>query len=98
MMAITVTDAAMREIDVGHNMPRGKARWVGCRERGEALLAAITADDSDYFEAFISDIGDNDVELIIQVEAESLTSLRSTMDDLLACLSAVEVSLDAIQG
>ena len=38
-----------------------------------------------------------EVELVIQVDAEDLASLRATMDDLLACLSAVEVSLEAIQ-
>ena len=79
-------------------MPSGKALWIGPCERGQALLTAITVDDSDYFEAHLVDIEDGDVELIIQVHAESLASLRATMDDLLACLSAVESSLDAIQN
>ena len=87
----------MRERCFPHIMPRGKARWTGPRERGLALLTAITADDSDYFEAQLTDLENGDVELVIQVDGENLASLRATMDDLLACLSAVEVSLDAIQ-
>lgn len=97
-MGIAVTDAAMRGSGVAKNMPSGKARWIGARDRGQALLTAITADDSQYFEAQLLDVGDNQVELIIEVNAETLASLRATMDDLLACLSAVETSLDVIQN
>jgi len=97
-MGIAVTDAAMRGSGVAKNMPSGKTRWIGPRDRGQALLTAITADDSEYFEAHLLDVGDNQVELIIEVNAETLASLRATMDDLLACLSAVETSLDVIQN
>ena len=75
-----------------------EARWIGDRERAHALLSAIEADDPGMFTAEIANLGDNRVVLTISVTADSITSLQSTMDDLLACLSAVEVSLDAIQG
>ena len=97
-MAIAVTDAAMREGLLGNIMVSGEARWIGPRERGQALLIAITADDPGFFDACLNDLGDDNVELLIQVDAENITSLRATMDDLLACLSAVESSLDVIQN
>ena len=75
-----------------------EARWIGDRERAHALLSAIEADDPGMFTADIANLVDNRAVLTISVTAESITSLQSTMDDLLACLSAVEVSLDAIQG
>ena len=75
-----------------------EARWIGSRERAQALLSAIEADDPGMFTAEIIDGGNCDVVLIISVTADSIASLQSTMDDLLACLSAAEVSLDAIQG
>jgi len=98
MMGIAVTDAAMRERGFAKIMPTGRARWIGPNERGQALLNAITADDSEYFDARLVTLTENQVELMIEVEAENLASLRATMDDLLACLSAVETSLDAIQN
>ncbi len=75
-----------------------EARWIGDRERAHALLSAIEADDPGMFTADIANLVDNRAVLTISVTADSITSLQSTMDDLLACLSAVEVSLDAIQG
>ena len=75
-----------------------EARWFGDRERAHALLSAIEADDPGMFTADIANLVDNRAVLTISVTADSITSLQSTMDDLLACLSAVEVSLDAIQG
>ena len=75
-----------------------EARWIGSRERAHALLSAIEADDPEMFTAKITDGENNDVVLTISVTADSVSLLQSTMDDLLACLSAVEVSLDAIQG
>lgn len=75
-----------------------EARWIGNRERAHALLSAIEADDPGMFTADIANLVDNRAVLTISVTADSITSLQSTMDDLLACLSAVEVSLDAIQG
>jgi len=35
--------------------------------------------------------------LIVAVSADSIPTLQSTMDDLLACLAAAEASLDVIQ-
>ena len=75
-----------------------EARWIGDRERAHALLSAIEADDPGMFTADIANLVDNRAVLTISVTADSITSLQSTMDDLLACLSAAEVSLDAIQG
>lgn len=67
--------------------------WVGPRERAEALLAAISPDDPESFEADIVEVG-NDVELRISVSGDHLKTVRSTVDDLLACLAAAESSLD----
>lgn len=74
-----------------------EARWIGDANRGLALLSAIQADDAEMFSAEILKRGDGDVELVVTVSAESITSLQSTMDDLLACLAAAESGLDAIQ-
>ena len=67
--------------------------WVGPRERAEALLAAISPDDPESFEADIVEVGDG-VELRISVTGDHLKTVRSTVDDLLACLAAAESSLD----
>ena len=75
-----------------------EARWVGSHERAQALLSAIEADDPGIFTAEIIDGKEGEAVLTISVTADSISSLQSTMDDLLACLSAAEVSLDAIQG
>jgi hypothetical protein len=75
-----------------------EARWIGSRERANALLSAIEADDPEMFTAEITNLTDNRAELTISITADNIASLQSTMDDLLACLSAAEVSLDAIQG
>jgi hypothetical protein len=75
-----------------------EARWVGTRERAQALLSAIEVDDPEMFTAEITDGQEGEAVLTITVTADSISSLQSTMDDLLACLSAAEVSLDAIQG
>jgi len=75
-----------------------EARWIGGGERAQALLSAIEADDPGMFTAEIVDLGDERVELIVTVTADSIPTLQSTMDDLLACLAAAEASLDAIQG
>ena len=69
--------------------------WVGSRERAELLLASIKPDDPGFFHGDIVDVGGTS-ELRIVVSTESLSSVRSTMDDILACLSAVESSLDAL--
>ena len=75
-----------------------EARWIGEEDRAQALLSAINADDPEMFTAEIVDLGDGRVELIVTVTADSIPTLQSTMDDLLACLAAAEASLDAIQG
>ena len=75
-----------------------EARWIGGGDRAQALLSAIDADDPEMFTAEIIDLGDGRVELIVTVTADSIPTLQSTMDDLLACLAAAEASLDAIQG
>tara|TARA_B110000014_G_C19833261_1_gene432116 strand:- start:120 stop:359 length:240 start_codon:yes stop_codon:yes gene_type:complete len=75
-----------------------EARWIGGAERARALLSAIEADDPGMFTAEIIDLDDGQMELIVAVTADSIPSLQSTMDDLLACLAAAESSLDAIQG
>ena len=80
------------------DMATCEARWIGGAERARALLSAIEADDPEMFTAEIIDLDDGQVELIVAVTADSIPSLQSTMDDLLACLAAAESSLDAIQG
>ncbi len=74
-----------------------EARWIGGAERGLALLSAIQADDADMFTAELVERSQGEVELVVTVSAESIASLQSTMDDLLACLAAAEAGLDAIQ-
>ncbi|MBP50573.1 MAG: hypothetical protein CMA68_00610 [Euryarchaeota archaeon] len=69
--------------------------WAGSRERAELLLASIKPDDPGFFQGEIVDV-DGASELRIVVSTESLSGVRSTMDDILACLSAVESSLDAL--
>jgi len=75
-----------------------EARWIGGPERARALLSAIEADDPGMFTAEIVELDGGQVELIVAVTTDSIPSLQSTMDDLLACLAAAEASLDAIQG
>jgi len=74
-----------------------EARWTGALERATALLTAINADDPELFSANINDLGGGDAELVVTVTMDSISTLQSTMDDLLACLAAVESSLDVIQ-
>jgi len=74
-----------------------EARWIGSGNRAQALLSAIEADDPGMFSAEIVDLDNERVELIVTVTTDSIPTLQSTMDDLLACLAAAEASLDAIQ-
>ena len=67
--------------------------WCGNEKRARSLLAAISPDDPDSFEAEISGEGDS-VELKITVSGDKLETVRSPVDDLLACLAAAESSLD----
>ena len=73
-----------------------EARWIGERERAQALISAIEADDPDMFSTELNELEDGQVELIVRVESGSIPSLQSTMDDLLACLAVAEASLDVI--
>tara|TARA_B100000029_G_scaffold258763_1_gene255377 strand:+ start:1144 stop:1389 length:246 start_codon:yes stop_codon:yes gene_type:complete len=67
--------------------------WCGSEQRARSLLAAISPDDPDSFEAEITVEGGS-AELKIIVSGEKLETVRSTVDDLLACLAAAESSLD----
>jgi len=67
--------------------------WSGSLERASALLAAVSPDDPDSFEAEIVKVGGG-AELRIRVVEGQLKTVRSTVDDLLACLAAAESSLD----
>ena len=69
--------------------------WTGSKERGEALLAAISPDDADDFTVELLDFNDH-VELRIGVTADGLGQSRSSVDDILACLSAAESGLDSL--
>ena len=73
-----------------------EARWIGERERAQALISAIEADDPEMFSTELNELEDGQVELIVRVENESIPSLQSIMDDLLACLAVAEASLDVI--
>ena len=57
----------------------------GSRSHIEALLAGISADDPDTFDAKIIQ-NKEDFQLKIVVSGENLATVRSTVDDLLACL------------
>ncbi len=70
--------------------------WRGSRERGAALLAAISPDDPDDFHAELIGEGKS-VELKITIESGGLGQSRATVDDILACLSAAESGLDSIE-
>ncbi|MBK70331.1 MAG: hypothetical protein CMB53_02900 [Euryarchaeota archaeon] len=71
--------------------------WTGSRDRAELLLASIEPDDKEFFEGEVLEIQDG-AELRIRVSSDTLSKARSTMDDILACLSAVEASLAALDG
>ena len=73
-----------------------EARWIGERQRAQALISAIEADDPEVFSTELNELEDGRVELIVRVESGSIPSLQSTMDDLLACLAVAEASLDVI--
>ena len=73
-----------------------EARWVGDRERAQALISAIEADDPEMFNAELTEMDDGQVELVVRVESNNIPSLQATMDDLLACLAVAEASLEVI--
>ena len=70
--------------------------WTGSKERGEALLAAISPDDPDDFTVELSGSGDS-TELRIEVTMDGLGRSRATVDDILACLSAAESGLNSLE-
>ena len=73
-----------------------EARWVGDRERAQALISAIEADDPEMFNAELTEMDDGQVELVVRVESSNIPSLQATMDDLLACLAVAEACLEVI--
>lgn len=73
-----------------------RVEWIGRREMAEALLKSIQPDDPESFKSEIIEIGDN-VRLSIVVSSAELGQMRATMDDILACLSAVEGSLGVLE-
>tara|TARA_B100000035_G_scaffold199135_1_gene170160 strand:+ start:156 stop:398 length:243 start_codon:yes stop_codon:yes gene_type:complete len=73
-----------------------RVEWIGRRDMAEALLKSIQPDDPESFKSEIIDIGDN-VRLSIVVSSAELGQMRATMDDILACLSAVEGSLGVLE-
>ncbi|DAC47332.1 MAG TPA: hypothetical protein HA308_02090 [Candidatus Thalassarchaeaceae archaeon] len=73
-----------------------RVEWIGRRDMAEALLKSIQPDDPDSFKSEIIEIGDK-VRLSIVVSSAELGQMRATMDDILACLSAVEGSLGVLE-
>ena len=69
--------------------------WTGSREVAENLLESIMPDDPESFESEIVESEDG-VSLTILISSSELSELRATVDDNLACLSAVEGSLEVL--
>lgn len=69
--------------------------WTGSREVAENLLESIIPDDPESFESEIVE-SDDGVSLTILISSSELSELRATVDDILACLSAVEGSLEVL--
>ena len=67
--------------------------WSGSKEDAQALLQAISPDDSESFTIDLDITGDLAI-LTIKVSEESVRTLRTTIDDILACLSAAESSIN----
>ncbi len=72
-----------------------RVEWTGRKDIAEALIKSIQPDDPDSFRYEITEI-DTGVTLSIFVTSRELGRIRATMDDILACLSAVEGSLGAL--
>ncbi len=70
-------------------------QWTGLKVRAEALLAAVAVDDPEAFEISVTPLPDGDACLTISLRDDRLRTIRATVDDLLACLSAAESALDA---
>ena len=69
--------------------------WTGPREVAKTLLESIRPDDPGFFKSEIVEAGEG-VSLTIVASSSDLSELRATIDDILACLSAVEGSLEAL--
>ncbi len=70
--------------------------WTGSNENALALLDSISPDDSKDFTITVSEGGEDSL-LTVVVEGESLRTLRVTIDDILACLSASESAIKAVE-
>lgn len=68
----------------------------GSKSHVDALLVGISADDPDTFEAKIIENEDG-FQLRILVVGENLSTVRNTVDDLLACLGAIESTLNSLE-
>ena len=68
----------------------------GSKSHIDALFAGISADDPDTFEAKIIE-NEGGFQLRILVVGENLTTVRNTVDDLLACLGAIESTLNSLE-
>nr|MBC8517581.1 hypothetical protein [Euryarchaeota archaeon] len=66
--------------------------WSGSKEDAQALVQAISPDDSESFVIDLDIMGDS-ATLTIKVSEESVRTLRTTIDDILACLSAAESAI-----
>ena len=66
--------------------------WAGKPGELEVLKASIEIEDPDSFDIIIL----ND-RMEIRVYSTSLRSLRSTVDDILACLAAAESALNQVK-
>tara|TARA_B100000575_G_scaffold83920_1_gene66079 strand:+ start:12591 stop:12833 length:243 start_codon:yes stop_codon:yes gene_type:complete len=75
---------------------RARVDWIGEKDMAEALLKSIQPDDPDSFRSEITEV-DIGVRLSIFVSSSDLGQMRATIDDILACLSAVEGSLGALE-
>ncbi len=75
--------------------PTARIVWTGSRDVAENLLESIMPDDPESFESEIVESGAR-VSLTILVASAELGELRATVDDILACLSAVEGSLEVL--
>ena len=70
--------------------------WNGSRRRAELLLSAISPDDSELFFVEVIDINDS-AKLKLKVTSTSLKNIRSTIDDILVCLAAADMSLEVVE-
>lgn len=63
-------------------------------ERLSTLKASISVDDPDTFSI---EMDFDALEMRIVVQSENMRTLRNTMDDILACIAAVEATLEEIE-